>query len=205
MNRLTPISRTYSSVCLPCHCLRLLPPRHSIMAVHPSPGRSDCDIRSCFTSIRPAGHIQFRQGLSMTMMADFFDIFVGFAGLVTLASLWNMWGGDIFPAEKDPTGGTPLLRDYSSQTLTSVCLLDPEYWTETELRRWLKLVSSNMFAESHIYQRDTSVRKGLTTCAARLGARVENDQSRALGSSRSEYAIKDKLMSAHGLRSGPHQ
>ncbi|OQU99505.1 hypothetical protein CLAIMM_05132 [Cladophialophora immunda] len=48
------------------------------------------------------------------------NLFFGFAGLVTLASLWNMWGGDMFPAEGDPTG-------------------DLEYWTETELRRWLKL------------------------------------------------------------------
>lgn len=29
----------------------------------------------------------------------------GFAGLVVATSLWNMWGGDMFPAEKDPTGG----------------------------------------------------------------------------------------------------
>jgi len=51
---------------------------------------------------------------------DFLQISIGFAGLVTVASLWNWWGGDLFPAEGDPKG-------------------DPEYWTETELRRWLKL------------------------------------------------------------------
>jgi len=30
-----------------------------------------------------------------------------------------MWGGDVFPADKDPTG-------------------DPKTWTVTELRRWLE-------------------------------------------------------------------
>ncbi|KAJ4533697.1 hypothetical protein HRR77_008449 [Exophiala dermatitidis] len=49
-------------------------------------------------------------------------LFFGFAGIVTLASLWSIWGGDMLPAEKDPTG-------------------DPDYWTETELRRWLKSAS----------------------------------------------------------------
>jgi len=48
------------------------------------------------------------------------NLFFGFAGIVTVASLWTMWGGDVFPAEGDPRG-------------------DPEYWTETEMRRWLKL------------------------------------------------------------------
>lgn len=35
---------------------------------------------------------------------DVLRSFLGFAGLVTVASLWSMWGGDMFPAEKDPTG-----------------------------------------------------------------------------------------------------
>jgi hypothetical protein len=35
----------------------------------------------------------------------FQNLFFGFAGLVGLASLWNFWGGDMFPAEKDPVGG----------------------------------------------------------------------------------------------------
>ena len=33
------------------------------------------------------------------------NLFLGFAGLVTAISLWNIWGGDMFPAEKDPKGG----------------------------------------------------------------------------------------------------
>jgi len=51
------------------------------------------------------------------------NMFLGFAGLVGLAGLWNLWNGDMFPAEGDPKG-------------------DPETWTETELRRWLRAVSA---------------------------------------------------------------
>lgn len=36
---------------------------------------------------------------------DFLQLSIGFAGLVTVASLWNWWGGDLFPAEGDPKGG----------------------------------------------------------------------------------------------------
>lgn len=44
-------------------------------------------------------------------MFDLYQLFTGFAGLVTVASLWNLWGGELFPAERDPKGGTlPLLR-----------------------------------------------------------------------------------------------
>ena len=28
-----------------------------------------------------------------------------FAGIVTAVSAWSIWGGEMFPAEKDPTGG----------------------------------------------------------------------------------------------------
>jgi hypothetical protein len=34
------------------------------------------------------------------------NLFLGFAGLVTAVSLWSIWGGDMFPAEKDPKGGS---------------------------------------------------------------------------------------------------
>ncbi|EXJ96489.1 hypothetical protein A1O1_01615 [Capronia coronata CBS 617.96] len=60
-----------------------------------------------------------------------------------MASLWSMWGGDMFPAEKDPKGGMFLPSD----VLLSIALFqpshwscgsDPNYWTESELRRWLK-------------------------------------------------------------------
>ena len=30
---------------------------------------------------------------------------IGFAGIVTAVAAWSIWGGDMFPAEKDPTGG----------------------------------------------------------------------------------------------------
>ncbi|KAL8403977.1 hypothetical protein RB594_009019 [Gaeumannomyces avenae] len=43
---------------------------------------------------------------------------LAFTGLVTGAAIWAIWGGDMFPAQPDPTG-------------------DPENWTREELRRWL--------------------------------------------------------------------
>lgn len=30
---------------------------------------------------------------------------LGFAGLVTAVAAWSIWGGDMFPAQKDPVGG----------------------------------------------------------------------------------------------------
>lgn len=51
------------------------------------------------------------------------NFFLGFAGLVALASAWNMFSGDIFPAEtRDPDGA-------------------PETWSDDELRQWLRKVS----------------------------------------------------------------
>lgn len=46
-----------------------------------------------------------------------------FSALVTGAVAWSLWGGEIFPAEPDPTG-------------------NPEDWTREELRRWLAAVSN---------------------------------------------------------------
>ena len=86
--------------------------------------------------------------------SDFFYLFVGFAGLVTVASLWNMWGGDMFPAEKDPSGGTSLIilicchfttGQMSERPADKNCsATDPEYWTDTELKRWLRSVSASI-------------------------------------------------------------
>lgn len=56
------------------------------------------------------------------------NLFLGFAGLVALASLSSIFGGEMFPAQKDPTG-------------------NPESWTDEELRRWLKNVSACQFAQ----------------------------------------------------------
>ena len=61
------------------------------------------------------------------------NLFLGFAGLVGAASLWNMWGGEMFPQEADPKG-------------------DPSTWTETELRRWLK--ARNLEADSKMSRED---------------------------------------------------
>ena len=33
------------------------------------------------------------------------DTIVAFAGIVTAVSAWSIWGGEMFPGEKDPTGG----------------------------------------------------------------------------------------------------
>jgi len=46
------------------------------------------------------------------------NAFLAFSGIVTAVAAWSIWGGDIFPTEKDPTG-------------------EPEYWTTTELKAWL--------------------------------------------------------------------
>ena len=44
-----------------------------------------------------------------------------FSGVVAAAAAWTIWGGDMFPAEPDPTG-------------------NPEEWTKEEMRRWLSAV-----------------------------------------------------------------
>lgn len=35
----------------------------------------------------------------------------GFAGMVTAVAAWSIWGSEMFPAEKDPTGGDYLWAD----------------------------------------------------------------------------------------------
>ncbi|KAL2760488.1 hypothetical protein ACRALDRAFT_2039115 [Sodiomyces alcalophilus JCM 7366] len=47
-----------------------------------------------------------------------------FGGLVTAVAVWAIYGGDMFPAEPDPSG-------------------DPENWTREEMRRWL--TARNLF------------------------------------------------------------
>ena len=46
---------------------------------------------------------------------------VAFAGLVTAVSAWSIWGGEMFPAEKDPVGGKnarqPLHDSPSTETI----------------------------------------------------------------------------------------
>ena len=32
-------------------------------------------------------------------------LYVAFAGIVTAVSAWSIWGGEMFPGEKDPVGG----------------------------------------------------------------------------------------------------
>ena len=47
---------------------------------------------------------------------------MGFAAVVTGVAAWSIWGGDMFPAQADPTG-------------------EPEDWSEEDMRRWLNSVS----------------------------------------------------------------
>jgi hypothetical protein len=71
---------------------------------------------------------------------DVQNLFLGFAGIVTAVSMWNIWGGDMFPAEKDPKGGmSKQCRSWYDDGFDNC--LDPETWTESELRRWLQAVS----------------------------------------------------------------
>ena len=46
------------------------------------------------TSIKIKSHIQLK-----------LIPYVAFAGIVTAVSAWSIWGGEMFPAEKDPVGG----------------------------------------------------------------------------------------------------
>lgn len=44
--------------------------------------------------------------LSEGLTMSYTDILpTGFAGIIGAVGLWNVWNGDVFPAEADPTGG----------------------------------------------------------------------------------------------------
>ncbi|CAL8576882.1 hypothetical protein XPA_002747 [Xanthoria parietina] len=61
----------------------------------------------------------------------------GFAGIVTAVAAWSIWGGDMFPADKDPTG-------------------DPAHWSESEMRIWLErrgLLPSGKASREDLLQR----------------------------------------------------
>lgn len=68
----------------------------------------------------------------------------GFAGIVTAVAAWTIWGGEMFPAAKDPTGGKahlPLPHLLILQTANDEKPhADPSKWEESELRRWLEVV-----------------------------------------------------------------
>ncbi|KAM4066504.1 putative stress-responsive nuclear envelope protein [Hirsutella rhossiliensis] len=46
------------------------------------------------------------------------SLVLAFGGMIAAAAAWAIWGSDVFPPERDPTG-------------------DPETWTRGEMRRWL--------------------------------------------------------------------
>ena len=60
--------------------------------------------------------------------------------MVTAAAAWSIWGSDIFPPEPDPTGGMQHDPNDSSINDDTFSPIDPEKWTENELRRWLQSV-----------------------------------------------------------------
>lgn len=49
---------------------------------------------------------------------------LGFAGLVTAAAAWTIWGGDMFPAEPDPTGGSRDICIQCNANSARSCKLD---------------------------------------------------------------------------------
>ncbi|KAH0497956.1 hypothetical protein MKX07_001409 [Trichoderma sp. CBMAI-0711] len=67
-------------------------------------------------------------GLDSAMKSK--NLLLAFGGVVVAAAAWSIFGGDMFPAQPDPTG-------------------DPETWTREELRRWL--AARNLFP----HKRDT--------------------------------------------------
>ena len=54
--------------------------------------------------------------------------YVAFAGIVTAVSAWSIWGGEMFPAEKDPVGGKndrqPLHDSPSIETIARSIKMD---------------------------------------------------------------------------------
>jgi len=63
----------------------------------------------------------------------------GFAGIITAVAAWGIWGGDMFPAESDPSGSMD--HPPSACEVMSLSVIGPENWTVEEMRRWLRNVS----------------------------------------------------------------
>lgn len=85
------------------------------------------------------------------------NLFFGFAGLVSAAAVWSIFGSDIFPQQPDPTGGEHELsvpsRPYAKHDV------EPEGWTDDEMRRWLNRVGSCYKHQSD--QKLTSLQRNL--------------------------------------------
>ena len=63
----------------------------------------------------------------------------------------------MFPAEKDPTGGTcfqlSLLRQlFMVDVLTIPIYIDPSMWADSELRRWLHMVRDFLLSWVPVFQ-----------------------------------------------------
>ena len=87
------------------------------------------------------------------------NLFFGFAGIVCAVAAWSIWGGDMFPAQPDPTG-------------------EPETWTEDEMKRWLDAVS--------VFVRYAQIIIILKATAWSPGG-LDSDKRRAGGPSEGQY------------------
>ncbi|KAK5993855.1 hypothetical protein PT974_07292 [Cladobotryum mycophilum] len=67
------------------------------------------------------------------------NMVIAFGGAVVAAAVWSIWGGDMFPAEPDPTGS-------------------PDTWTREEMRRWLSADQNNKPPLLFLGQRAASAR-----------------------------------------------
>ncbi|KAL9101768.1 MAG: hypothetical protein Q9163_003015 [Psora crenata] len=85
---------------------------------------------------------------------------LGFAGMVTAVAAWSIWGSDLFPAQKDPSG-------------------DPETWSDSELKRWLQarelLPASNAGRDELLKRPDLNMKPRLakTPLTPSIGYRPE--------------------------------
>lgn len=77
-------------------------------------------------SFGPSSELQGKPFCHLSFVVAMFlwisqNLFFGFAGLVSAATIWSIWGQDMFPKEEDPKG-------------------EPETWTEEQMKRWLNNV-----------------------------------------------------------------
>lgn len=61
--------------------------------------------------------------------------------MIGAVAVWSIWGGDMFPKEPDPTGGISNRQGPAERTTNGADLMiDPEKWTDNDMRRWLTSV-----------------------------------------------------------------
>lgn len=142
---------------------------------------------------------------------DCFTLFLGFAGLVTVASLWNMWSGEVFPAEKDPTGGMyPCDSLQAAEAPSPMSALARSDFLKLRPDRTADLIRRARILDGH--GAEALVEAGMdwvpllpfhsyqrVNClpfifAAKSYRRLEDDQRATSGTSQSEHEAEDELM-----------